>query len=94
MGKYLELYDVIEFLYENTRTDEWGNVRLFYNLNETRSMLEKIARSDVVKITRCEDCKYGERKVRESCNYVICTADENHSTCSPTWFCPRGKPKT
>lgn len=93
MGKYLKLYDVIDFLYRNTKIDDMGNARLFYDLNETRRMLEQMTCDDVVKVTRCGQCHYGERKAHECCNYVVCVADENHSTCSPTWFCPRGKPK-
>ncbi len=93
MDKYVKIHDVIELLQENTIVDGWGNVRLLQSLGETRDQLAKVACDDVAKITRCGDCKYGERKAREGCNYVTCTADEDRSTCSPTWFCPRGKPR-
>ena len=93
MGKYLYLYDVVDFLYRNTKIDDTGNVRLFYGINESRRMLEQMTCDDVIKVTRCGQCKYGERKAREGCNYVICTADEERPTCSPNWFCPRGKPR-
>ena len=56
MSKYLELYDVVEFLQENTLVDGWGNVRLLQSLEETRDQLAKVACDDVVKVIRCKDC--------------------------------------
>lgn len=58
-----------------------------------RRRLEEKSTDRLVEVTRCENCEHGKRQTRGTCSYVICTADEDHPTCAPDWFCPRGKPK-